>query len=126
MMKEVQEGTRLKLGDAPWHPQEIFKKTQASKLGDALRHPLLHQQLLCHLFWCYIFTASHDMCCSWSVFYFVFSFFVLFAGPSMLVRESATLHFFLEYSCASIILVEYSVLASALLVFSSCSALISC
>ena len=33
--KKIQEGQTLKLGDAPMHPQEIFKKTQASKLGDA-------------------------------------------------------------------------------------------
>ena len=35
--KKIQEGQTLKLGDAPVHPQEIFKKTQASKLGDAPR-----------------------------------------------------------------------------------------
>ena len=35
MMKGDQGVTRPKLGDAPLHPQEIFKKTQASKLGDA-------------------------------------------------------------------------------------------
>ena len=33
--KKIQECQMLKLGDAPMHPQEIFKKTQASKLGDA-------------------------------------------------------------------------------------------
>ena len=35
MMKEDQGVRKPKLGDAPLHPQEIFKKTQASKLGDA-------------------------------------------------------------------------------------------
>ncbi len=43
--KKIQECQALKLGDAPMHPQEIFKETQASKLGDAPVHPLLHQQL---------------------------------------------------------------------------------
>ena len=33
--KKIQECQTLKLGDAPMHPQEIFKETQASKLGDA-------------------------------------------------------------------------------------------
>ena len=33
--KKIQECQALKLGDAPVHPQEIFKETQASKLGDA-------------------------------------------------------------------------------------------
>ena len=33
--KKIQECQTLKLGDAPMHPQEIFKKTQASMLWDA-------------------------------------------------------------------------------------------
>ena len=33
--EKSQECQTLKLGDAPVHPQEIFKETQASKLGDA-------------------------------------------------------------------------------------------
>ena len=33
MMREDQGVPRPKLGDAPLNPQEIFKKTQASKLG---------------------------------------------------------------------------------------------
>ena len=37
--KKIQECQALKLGDAPVHPQEIFKETQASKLGDAPVHP---------------------------------------------------------------------------------------
>ena len=36
MMKGDQGVSRPKLGDAPLHPQEIFNKTNASKLGDAL------------------------------------------------------------------------------------------
>ena len=35
MMKEDQGVPKPKIGDAPLHRQEIFKKTQASKLGDA-------------------------------------------------------------------------------------------
>ena len=35
MMKGDQGVPKPKLGDALLHPQEIFKKTQASKLGDA-------------------------------------------------------------------------------------------
>ena len=45
MMKEDQGVPKTKLGDASLHPQELFKKTQASKLGNAPLHPLLHQQL---------------------------------------------------------------------------------
>ena len=35
MMREDQGVPNPKLGYAPLHPQEIFKKTQAYKLGDA-------------------------------------------------------------------------------------------
>ena len=35
MMKGDQGVPKIKLGDAPLHPREIFKNTQASKLGDA-------------------------------------------------------------------------------------------
>src|SRR3954469_9163390 len=44
--KKIQECQALKLGDAPMHPQQIFKETQASKLGDAPVHPLLHQEII--------------------------------------------------------------------------------
>ena len=65
--KKIQECQALKLGDAPMHPQEIFKETQASKLGDAPVHPLLHQQLSVHLSFHYIFITSCVMCYAWSV-----------------------------------------------------------
>ena len=65
--KKIQECQALKLGDAPVHPQEIFKKTQASKLGDAPVHPLLHQQLSVRLSFHYIFITSCVMCYAWSV-----------------------------------------------------------
>ena len=42
MMKEDQGVPKPKLGDAPLHPQDIFKKTQASKLGMPPLHPILH------------------------------------------------------------------------------------
>jgi len=71
--KKIQEGQTLKLGDAPVHPQEIFKKTQASKLGDAPVHPLLHQQLSVRLL-----ITSCVMCYAWSVLLLV-SFLVFFS-----------------------------------------------
>ena len=60
------------------HPQEIFKETQASKFGDAPVHPLLHQQSSVRPSSHYIFIASHDMCCSWSVFAFILVFCFFF------------------------------------------------
>ena len=72
MIKKIQECQALKLGDAPVHPQEIFKKTQASKLGDAHMHPLLHQQLAVRLSFHYILITSCVMCYAWSVLLLVF------------------------------------------------------
>ena len=34
MIKEDQGVPKPKLGDAPLHPEEIFQKNQASKIGD--------------------------------------------------------------------------------------------
>ena len=70
--KNIQECQALKLGDAPVHPQEIFKETQASKLGDAPVHPLLHQQSSVRPSPCYIFITSYVMCYAWSVPLFTF------------------------------------------------------
>ena len=73
--KKIRECQALKLGDAPMHPQEIFKETQASKLGDAPVHPLLHQQSSVRPSPCYIFIASYVMCYAWSVLLLLFSLF---------------------------------------------------
>ena len=80
--KKIQECQTLKLGDAPMHPQEIFKETQASKLGDAPVHPLLHQQLSVRLSFHYIFITSCVMCYAWSVLLLVF--FLVFHNESEL------------------------------------------
>ena len=83
------------------HPQEIFKETQASKLGDAPMHPLLHQQLSVRLSFHYIFITSCIMCYTWSVSLlgFIFSFiqlclmFITIQNPAFFVWERNTLHF---------------------------------
>jgi hypothetical protein len=70
---------KLKLGDAhvtPRNKQEV----QASKLGDALRHPFFIDKISGHLSRHYIFIASCTMHFSWSVFIFSFSF-ILFCLP---------------------------------------------
>jgi hypothetical protein len=66
-------GKNLKLGDAYVTPRNIHE-VQASKLGDALEAPLIHQQKSGHLSRHYIFIASCTMRFSWSVFTFAFSF----------------------------------------------------
>ena len=60
------------------HPQQIFKNTQASKLGDPPVHPLLRQQLSVRPSFHYIFITSCVMCYAWSVSLFTFlEFFLL-------------------------------------------------
>jgi hypothetical protein len=66
-------GQKLKLGDAHVTPRNI-QEVQASKLGDALRHPFFINKILGHLSRHYIFIASYVICFSWSVFIFAFSF----------------------------------------------------
>jgi hypothetical protein len=69
----MKNGQILKLGDAHATPRNI-QEVQASKLGDALKAPLLHRQKSGHLSRHYIFIASCTMRFSWSIFTFVFSF----------------------------------------------------
>jgi hypothetical protein len=69
-------GQNLKLGDAHVTPRNI-QEVQASKLGDAPRHPFFIDKISGHLSRHYIFIASYSMRFSWSIFIFAFSF-VLF------------------------------------------------
>src|SRR3954470_185735 len=78
-MKEDLGVSNSQAWGCPMHPQDIFKETQASKLGDAPVHPLLHQQLsVCPSFH-YIFITSCVMCYAWSVSLFTFLSFFCFA-----------------------------------------------
>ena len=83
--KKIQECQTLKLGDAPVHPQEIFKKTQASKLGDAPRASPSPSTLSVRLPFHYIFITSCVMCYAWSVLFSVsFLFSLAFNNESEL------------------------------------------
>jgi hypothetical protein len=66
-------GQKLKLGDTHVTPRNI-QEVQASKLGDAPRHPFFINKISGHLSRHYIFIASCTMHFSWSVFIFAFSF----------------------------------------------------
>ena len=70
---EMKYGQKLKLGNGHVTPKNI-QEVQASKLGDAQGIPFFINKVSGHLSICYIFIASYAMCCSWSVFVFVFSF----------------------------------------------------
>jgi hypothetical protein len=64
-------GQKLKLGDAYVTPRNI-QEVQASKLGDAPRHPFFINKISGHLSRQYFFIASYAMRFSWSVFIFCF------------------------------------------------------
>jgi hypothetical protein len=66
-------GQKLKLGVAHITPI-IIQEIQASKLGDAPRHPFFIGKKSGHLSRHYIFIASYSMRFSWSFFTFAFSF----------------------------------------------------
>src|ERR1041384_766542 len=103
MMKEDPGVLNAQDWGCPHAPQEISKDPQASNLGDAPVHPLLHQQSSVRPSLHYIFITSCVMCYAWSVLLFTFlSSFVLFAlvtmsEPNMLDWERYTLHFKLEH-----------------------------
>src|SRR3954466_6680188 len=81
MMKEDSAVPKAEAWGCPRHPQEILKDTQASKLGDAVVHALLHQQSSVRPSPYYIFINSYVMCYAWSVLHLLFSLLslVLFA-----------------------------------------------
>ena len=68
VMKEDQGVSNTQAWGCPRAPQEIFKETQESKLGDAPMHPLIHQPQ-------YILITSYVMCYAWSVLHLLFSLF---------------------------------------------------
>src|SRR3954468_5536807 len=77
MMKEDLGVSNAQAWGCPCAPP-INKETQASKLGDAPVHPLLHQQLSVHPSLHYIFITSCVMCYAWSVSLFTFLSFFCF------------------------------------------------
>jgi hypothetical protein len=57
----MKDGQKLKLGDAHVTPRNI-QEVQVSKLGDAPRHPLLHQQKYQVIFQDNVFLLLHMLC----------------------------------------------------------------
>src|SRR3954468_3808232 len=72
MMKEDLGVSKAQAWGCTRNPQEIFKETQASKLGDTPVHPLLHQQSSVRPSLHYISITSCVMCYTWSVSLFTF------------------------------------------------------
>jgi hypothetical protein len=99
----MKDGQKLKLGDAHITPRNI-QEVQASNLGDAQGTPFFIKKISVHLSRQYFFIASYAMCCFWSIFIFVFSFFCYvccnkWMEHNMFVLERDTLRFHcLEHS----------------------------
>ena len=94
----MKNGQKLKLGDAHVTPRNI-QEVQASKLGDAPRHPLLHQQSIRSSFNDAIFLLLHMLCVILGASLFLFLVFFCFVccnkwlDPSIFVLERDTLRF---------------------------------
>src|SRR3954471_5484386 len=104
MMKEDLGVSKAQAWGCAQNPQETFKETQESKLGDAPVHPLLHQQSSVRPSLHYIFINSCVMCYAWSVSLFTFPrlfllclLVITMSVPNMLDWERYTLHFKLEH-----------------------------
>jgi hypothetical protein len=94
----MKNGQNLKLGDAHVTPRNI-QDIQASKLGDASRHPLLHQQKYQVIFQDTIFLLLHMLCVFLGASLFSLSDFFCFVSCNkrldhiMFVLERDTLCF---------------------------------
>ena len=85
----------------PMSPQDIFKKYKSQSLGMPKASPSLSTKISGPVSVRYIFIASYAMCCSWSIFVFVFSLVCCstWLNPSSFVLERDTLRFYcLEHS----------------------------
>jgi hypothetical protein len=68
----MKDGQKLKLGDAHVTPVNI-QEVEASKFGDARRHPLLHQQKYQVIFQDTVFLLLHMLCVFLGVSLFLLS-----------------------------------------------------
>ena len=68
----------------PMSPQEIFKRYKRQSFGMPRSIPIFIIKVSGHFSMRYIFIASYDMCYSWSVFIFDFSF-ILFCSQQYMV-----------------------------------------
>ena len=82
----------------PMSPQELSKKYKRQSLGMPRSIPIFIIKVSGHFSMRYIFITSYDMCYSWSVFIFVFSFLLFcslqyMVGSQHICFGEDTLHF---------------------------------
>ena len=80
MSNEMKDGLKLKLGDATHVTPRNIQEVQASKLGDAQGIPLFINKNPRFLPNASFLLFHAQLCCSWSVFFFVFRFGFGFLG----------------------------------------------
>ena len=110
----------LSLGRLPWISPAYFKKTQASKLGDAQGIPFFIGKIIrsslvklyFNSFTSYVLYL--ERLCAF-IFSILFSYCQLDWTPAFLIGRETHSDFSYEYSYSSLILVEYSYLAIAML-----------
>ena len=116
----MKNGQKLKLGDAHVTPRNI-QEVQASKLGDAWASPSSSKKYQV-IFQCAIFLLLHMLCVVLGASLFLFSVFFCFVCCNQLGwilaflcgRETRSA-FSCEYSYSSLIFVEYSCLATTMI-----------
>src|SRR5664279_3854721 len=101
-MKRDQEGIKAQTWGFPRHPQEIFKESQASKLGDAQGIPFFinnYQVVSIETKFLLFYTLCDVLGASLCFFYFFVCVCLLVISiiiPCTLVWERDTLHLFIE------------------------------
>ena len=127
-MKEDQEGIKAQVGDAQGTPLIYSRRPKHLSLGmpkaspsSSTNHQVVSVETIFLLLYilCAIIGASLCFCFQFVLFCLLV---IAMLDPSILVWERDTLRFFIEYSCSSLIFVEYL----AFVLFSSCFSLISC
>ena len=116
----------------PMSPQDIFKKYKRQSLGMPKASPSSSTKISGPVSVHYIFIASYAMCCSWSVFVFVFSLslvqfdVVLGQIPGLLFwRETRSVFIAQNTLVSFLLLCECSLFASAAFSIRFCSELFS-
>src|SRR5215216_3309104 len=85
MSNEMKDGLKLKLGDSTCVTPRNIQEVQASKLGDAQGIPFFINKNPRFLRNTSFLLFHAQLCCSWSIFFFVFIlFFCLFGFLSLM------------------------------------------
>ena len=103
--EEIEDGSELKLGDAPMEPPINVKNYLESKLGDAQGIPSSSSSIIRSSSLNFVFITLHIMCYAWSVFLlsvlFVSLLVISLMDPSFLCVGETRSAFSFEYSFAS-------------------------